>query len=308
MTPWSLRFSTRWTHPRRALLALVLAACLLSPGAAPAAAFVPAAPIPEGYSNCSPSPNTTGPGTATAEQCAPAPFIENVLLPDLAPLPPSDLYISTGSVPGRRVLRLTSAFTNLGSGKLELAGAPTLEGDKAAITQNIYASGEIVAELPAGEFIFHPTHNHWHMENFVSYELWSLDWQGHLEDVAGLTDKVSFCLRDTWRARDAALVAPARYLYCGRGLQGISPGWVDVYTYDLPGQYIDITGLPDGVYAIRLVVDPENYILERRDDNNIVRLNLEIRGRQVRVLEDEGEYRRLLERSRPGRLQSGLVE
>jgi hypothetical protein len=43
---------------------------------------------------------------------------------------------------------------------------------------------------------------------------------------------------------------------------GVSPGWGDVYTWDLPAQYIDIThGVPDGVYEVVSRSNPDGALL-----------------------------------------------
>ena len=43
---------------------------------------------------------------------------------------------------------------------------------------------------------------------------------------------------------------------------GISPGWGDVYTWDLPAQYIDITNnVPDGVYEVVSRSNPDGALL-----------------------------------------------
>jgi hypothetical protein len=42
---------------------------------------------------------------------------------------------------------------------------------------------------------------------------------------------------------------------------GISPGWGDIYTWDLPQQYIDISKIPDGVYEVVSRSNPDGGIL-----------------------------------------------
>ncbi|OGO15568.1 MAG: hypothetical protein A2Z14_14365 [Chloroflexi bacterium RBG_16_48_8] len=39
------------------------------------------------------------------------------------------------------------------------------------------------------------------------------------------------------------------YTNCAAHFQGLSPGWIDVYENSLPDQWVDITGLPNGIYA-----------------------------------------------------------
>jgi Lysyl oxidase len=36
----------------------------------------------------------------------------------------------------------------------------------------------------------------------------------------------------------------------------------------LPGQYIEVTGVPDGDYVLETIVDPDDKILESDDDND----------------------------------------
>ena len=42
---------------------------------------------------------------------------------------------------------------------------------------------------------------------------------------------------------------------------GISPGWGDIYTWDLPQQYIDISKVPDGVYEVVSRSNPDGALL-----------------------------------------------
>src|SRR5712691_6248971 len=42
---------------------------------------------------------------------------------------------------------------------------------------------------------------------------------------------------------------------------GISPGWGDIYTWDLPGQYIDVSNVGDGVYEVVSRSDPNGELL-----------------------------------------------
>ena len=42
---------------------------------------------------------------------------------------------------------------------------------------------------------------------------------------------------------------------------GISPGWGDIYTWDLPTQYIDISKVPDGVYEVTSSSNPDGGML-----------------------------------------------
>ena len=220
--------------------------------------------------------------------------LNSVLLPDLVPLPPTDLVIIGRSSAATRQLRLSTSFGNEGPGRLELIGVYNPDTGKTAVSQQLFGEDDAaVATRPAGEFIYHPNHYHWHMEDFVHYELWTLTSRGLPDEIVAVTGKVSFCLRDISRIRGKP-ARQSRYYACGPGLQGISSGWVDTYTYDTPGQIINIAGLPDGLYSLRLVVDPLDHILEVSNSNNTVREIIQITGRQVKVMDDPEEIKTIL--------------
>ena len=65
---------------------------------------------------------------------------------------------------------------------------------------------------------------------------------------------------------------------------GLSVGWGDIYHRSLPGQYIDITGLPNGLYRLSATADQADFFLESNDANNSTWVDLRIRDRGVTVL------------------------
>jgi hypothetical protein len=75
------------------------------------------------------------------------------------------------------------------------------------------------------------------------------------------------------------------YGTCTYGRQGLSVGWVDVYDHYLPGQSIDISGLPDGTYALMSTADPYNLIQESDETNNAAVVYLQIEGGRVSVVD-----------------------
>ena len=52
--------------------------------------------------------------------------------------------------------------------------------------------------------------------------------------------------------------------------QGIQSGWADVYDGGLPGQWIDITDVPDGTYDLEITMDPLHVLDEADFTNNTV--------------------------------------
>ncbi len=106
-------------------------------------------------------------------------------------------------------------------------------------------------------FVCGTSHGHAHFEDFAKNEI--LDSEGN---VVAEGQKYGFCLLDQ--------SCPTPQYSCS--YQGITAGCSDVYSAGLPCQYVDITeeGLPDGLYRIRVHIDPENVFPEENEANNIV--------------------------------------
>ena len=129
--------------------------------------------------------------------------------------------------------------------------------------------------------LVHPTHHHWHFDAMAGYALVR---PGGGDPIVS-TDKVSFCLRDNRRVAGRPASTPSRYGDCEDrlDLQGISPGWADVYGNDLDGQVLDIPdGLPGGVYCLRTVADPHGLIVESDETDNAAQLAIRLAGSDVR--------------------------
>jgi hypothetical protein len=140
---------------------------------------------------------------------------------------PTDCAIAEGVVGGsgyRRLLRFDTVLMNRGGGDLVV-------GDRSDPT-NPYAP----------HFVFHSCHGHYHIKDFSTYELLTLD--GALV-VAGT--KQGFCFEDSFKYEDGG---KSNGYDCHD--QGISAGWGDWYYKQLVGQWIDISGVPEGRYIVRV--------------------------------------------------------
>lgn len=208
------------------------------------------------------------------------------LLPDLRMLPPADFMIET-TPDGTRLLRLTNYIMNWGPGRLEVMGVSDAVTQRTVVTQHIYRGNGLYEKRPAGIFIFHPAHNHWHLENFARYEVWSLTPGGEPDTQVALSAKVSYCLRDTGRSTLASAPQNPRYTECLDKTQGISTGWIDSYEFDIPDQTVDVSSLADGVYLVRCVVDPGDLFLEANENNNVSLSFIQISGDSVQELTHE---------------------
>ena len=142
----------------------------------------------------------------------------------------------------------------------------------------------------AGGYVWHEAHGHFHYEDFARYQLRRLLSDGRPDySDAGLLrlgDKVSFCFVDSEKVGDDGSPTPF-YGLCAPAVQGISPGWTDIYTAAMEGQNFDIAGLADGSYALIVDMDYENTLRETHDDDNYVEVAIEISGglSQVAILD-----------------------
>jgi hypothetical protein len=66
---------------------------------------------------------------------------------------------------------------------------------------------------------------------------------------------------------------------------GLSVGWGDIYRWDLPGQYINVTGLSPGRYRLEGVADPSDWFKEKDNTNNSTWVDLQLTRTDVKVLD-----------------------
>jgi hypothetical protein len=76
--------------------------------------------------------------------------------------------------------------------------------------------------------------------------------------------KQAFCIEDV---QQVAGGSPRKYA-CA--FQGLTVGWEDVYPSTLSCQWLDITGVAPGDYALRITANPTRVFLESNYDNNAV--------------------------------------
>ena len=204
------------------------------------------------------------------------------LLPDLRVERPDELYVSQKRRETR--LRVSNTISNRGAGPLEMTGndapcaypGPTpgrttvqriFEDDAAdagSLGYFIRSDDQGYSDIPAGCWRYHPSHDHWHFDNFARYTLFS-ERSGR---PVGTSRKVSFCVIDTGRPYRTLPGSPTEAHYPQDGAHprfptcsetstdGLSIGWEDTYGASLPGQAIEITGLRRGRYCLRIEADP----------------------------------------------------
>lgn len=220
-------------------------------------------------------------GSAAASLTAsPSP---GLLLPDLRVGPPRELHVTRDPRTGDRQIRFSTAVSNLGEGPLELSGVHDPIERRTIASQRIRRIDESTDARVAGVFVFHPAHDHWHFEDFTSFELWTHGSDGELTRLVATTGKMSFCVWDSDPMADPPPEAPSRRAYerCPQDIQGLSIGWMDVYSARTPGQHLTIEGVPDGRYAIRSTVDPVNRLIESDEENNDAVAYVRLSGSQI---------------------------
>jgi len=126
----------------------------------------------------------------------------------------------------RRLLRFDTVVMNSGDGDL-------IVGDRSD-PKNPYAKW----------FESSPCHDHAHIRDFSLYELLNAD-----RTVVIAAHKQGFCIEDSLK-------------YDGdksngynSAFQGITSGWADWNFKQLTGQWIDITGVPEGDYIVRVSIN-----------------------------------------------------
>jgi len=184
-------------------------------------------------------------------------------------------------------LRFDQVIANDGDGPLELRfvvphNSTSLDH---AVVLRVYWSDDVghYTDRAAGEWEFHPIHGHYHFHALTDSRLWAASERG---DRLGSTPvragrKVGYCVADilfdawgqkgngarTYNAPDCFFPASGDesndYL-----VQGITPGFADVYEWFVPDQYIEVSGLADGTYVLDTIADPDNAILESDESNN----------------------------------------
>jgi hypothetical protein len=204
------------------------------------------------------------------------------LLPDFAPVPPLDIH--TKEVDGVWTVEFSSTVVNVGEGDFHATAKKEPDGSW-TITQDIeYDQGgaEQVA-TPAEAVWAGDGHEHWHVKRYVVYHLTALDDRGRPTGDQRTDHKVGFCIYD-FEKGDVDF-GPEEPVYgragCGkedstRLVMGLSPGWADYYKWSLPGQSIEIDGLPDGAYRIFAVADEARVFREETVKNNRTWVDFEL--------------------------------
>jgi hypothetical protein len=139
----------------------------------------------------------------------------------------------------RRLLRFATVTENRGPGDLDLGPVPP-------------------PGVSAGIFVWSPCHMHHHVAGYASYEL-----RDASSGVVMGGHKQAFCLEDDEQVEP---LGPTHGYHCN--VQGISPGWADVYGNGLPCQWLDITDVAPGTYTLHVAIDGTGVLPDADPTNN----------------------------------------
>ncbi len=206
--------------------------------------------------------------------------------------------VNTG---GKKLLKFPVVTVNVGDGPLEINSARSSTSSSDWLGRqtvfNTDGSKTVLGATGAQFYWAGDGHTHWHIRDFDLYELYN---PGGQQLKQG--EKHGYCFEDNtsyrgWPGSSAHPNSPASPVYtpelsCGRNnpdattiLHGLSVGWADTYPATLPDQAIDITGLPDGNYTVKVTADWQNFWRETNESNQSASAVVKITGNTVQLVQ-----------------------
>lgn len=198
----------------------------------------------------------------------------------------------------QRCLRFSMGIENAGAGPLDLRFDTRDPGR--VMYQVVHRARGKGVQRAAGQFEYHPTHNHFHYAGIWAFSLFRVTnpQTGEMAAVGG-GKKAGFCPRDQniadWRsfrqARAGSVPSDCGMtsdqpsaVKGGPSTMGLSTGWGDVYGWYRPGNYVEFVTNGDGHYLVRAVADSLGNVLEGDESNNVAYALIEVSGETVRVI------------------------
>lgn len=219
---------------------------------------------------------------------------------------------ATLAQPTLRCLRFTSDVQDVGAGALEVrlpwlttSGSGFVPGQCQA-QQVVLTSGGQQVTRPAGPCEFHPEHAHFHYKDLVSYSLHQVDGAGGIGAPVATSQKESFCLADddyfgfgtggpngprTYIGQPGCNVptnpTPSGGSENSYVVEGVTPGWGDVYTWDTPDQYVDVTTVPPGTYDLVEETNPNGALLVAGSPKTCAVTQLQLTADSVKAISSQ---------------------
>lgn len=210
---------------------------------------------------------------------------DDSVLPDLRTLPAFSMQVRNRRN-GRSFLEFGATVWVAGDSPIVVEGFRRGEEAVMDAFQYFYRDGEPVGRAPAGTFIYdlRDTHHHWHILQFVQYQLVDADQTNTIKSA-----KESFCLVPTdpvdLSTHAAARTAERQSLQtsCGGAealwiRETLPVGWGD--TYYQGGRYgFNVTDVPNGTYFVEVEANPDGLLHEQDESNNVSLREVILRGK-----------------------------
>ena len=223
--------------------------------------------------------------------------------PDWYPAVNGSITLDQTSQSGRTLVKFPTAINNQGSGPgIGISGRPGVDPipTGAPITSWLRADGGQVVLQPiyefngssfvlsryrdAGSFTYHAGHGHFHFDGYNYYRLRQNNggqpgpYVNRPDGTTIIGEKVGFCLINVGSSfimengqSSTTLPGYGRPGQPSTGcsfVQGVHVGMYDQYGSGTSGQWLDVTGVPNGQYFLEITVDGENVMEETNESNN----------------------------------------
>ncbi len=205
--------------------------------------------------------------------------------PDLGMAKLRDLQIKYED--GKKLLRYTAIVVNVGPGPFQVEGTRSSTSSSMSVAQRIFddTGGSRTIPTSASMYFAGDGHSHWHVRDLELGSFKRLPDQVKLRSAA----KHGFCFYDNYRYGSTANALFTSTNSCAGGssaLQvkmGLSTGWGDAYWWNTVGQYVDISGLPNGKYRLETAVNPNLGFSQANSANDLTWVDIGLKNNRVTI-------------------------
>jgi hypothetical protein len=232
---------------------------------------------------------------------APPPIVDpcadpELLCPDLVMKRPAHLHIDRHTRRGRVLLRSRNSIDNIGLGPAALRGRRDGRKTMDAYQAVFRRDGSRRLFRTGARLYFQPIpgqYRYWKFADAARFELWQVDRRLRRTRRVRVGPKQNYCLRDLFRTRPSRR-SPRRRVFpaCSQDPRkrrltlGTSVGWSDVYPAGYHQNWIDVTNVRRGRYALVHIADPKNGIHELDETNNESQVIVSLPSGRVRGRSD----------------------
>ena len=205
-------------------------------------------------------------------------------LPDLIALPAFGIQV--GREGNKDRISFGANVWNAGPAPLLVEGFKRDDEDVMDAYQYFLDGDEVLGRARAGSMEFHTArgHNHWHFLQFARYSLWNESMEQEV-----VAKKQAFCLAPTdaidltvpgaeWQPGSTGLGTSCGGPSAVWIRETLQAGWGDTY-YQVGGQSLDVTNVPNGTYYIAVEANPAGLLRERDTSNNVELRKIRLGGR-----------------------------